>query len=448
MTTEATESFAPIREGARIQLLDVLRGLAVCGILPVNIIVMGTVGDTQGLTYPARWNADWITWSLQHVLLEGPMRGLFTILFGAGMLIMLRRTEGERPDIVPIDVWARRCLALLLLGIVQFAVFLWPGEILWTYGVAGLALLAFRTARPRTLWLWALLIMLGLSAFRTYDTGERVTTYQRAHSAEVAQAAGRWISSEEKQALDAARAAQAAVYPSDDSLAEEVRQRTSIGGLLRWSASGWAARHLGNYSWWGVAESLGFMLVGMALYRSGILTGAGSMSRYRSMLLWGCGIGLLLRSADLAWQARTGFELDLHRLSLTASLLRSFLYEPARLALTLGYIGLIVLLFRSGAFGAAHAVRALGRMALTTYCLQSILTSILFYGFGYVGAFDFVSLMIVSVGIWTATALFCVWWLKHSPIGPAERLLRALAYNSLRSDHRPQAEIVAGSPPL
>ena len=122
---------------ARIEVLDVMRGIAVCGILAVNILVMGTVGSTQGRTFPASWDVDWIAWVGQRLLLEGPMRGLFTILFGAGMVMMLRRAEGADGQALPIDVWTRRCLALLLLGVVHFLVLMWPGEILWTYGIAG-----------------------------------------------------------------------------------------------------------------------------------------------------------------------------------------------------------------------------------------------------------------------------------------------------------------------
>lgn len=163
-------SSAPVRAGDRIEVLDVMRGIAVCGILAVNIIIMGTVGSTQGRTFPFRWDADWIMWIFERVLLEGPMRGLFTILFGAGMVMMLRRSEGENGLALPIDVWTRRCLALLLFGVIHFLVLMWPGEILWTYGVAGLALLAFRTAKVRTLWIWALVIIACLSLHRAYHT--------------------------------------------------------------------------------------------------------------------------------------------------------------------------------------------------------------------------------------------------------------------------------------
>ncbi len=390
----------------RIDVLDVMRGLAVCGILAVNIFVMGTVGSTQGRTFPARWDADWVAWAGQRLLLEGPMRGLFMILFGAGMVIMLRKAEGPDGHALPIDVWTRRCLALLLFGVAQFLILMWPGEILWTLGVAGLALLAFRTAKVRTLWIWALLIIACLSAHRAYDTSTYVTTYQTALEAEGAKAAGLELTPEQQKALDAVASAKSANYPTEDALAQQVKQRTELRSLVGWSASGWAYRHLEIYSWIAVAESLSFMLVGMALFRSGILTGERPSRTYWRILIVAGGIGLMLRGIDLAWQARTAFELDIHRLNPIMSILRSGWYQPARLALTLAYVALIVLVVRGSMRAWKVPFRALGRMALTNYTLHSLLTSFLFYGVGYLGAFGAASLMLVTLAICAITAVF------------------------------------------
>lgn len=442
-------TLTPVRTSDRIDVLDILRGIAVCGILPVNIFVMGLVGSTQGRTFPATLNADWLAWGAQKLLFEGPMRGLFTILFGAGMLLMLRKSEGPNGQVLPIDVWTRRCLVLLLFGIIHFAVFMWPGEILWTYGVAGLALLAFRTASVRALWIWALIIIACLSLHRAYDTGTYVTTYQTALAGEETIAPGQSATPEQQAGLDAVEKAKAANYPTPDSLNEEIAQRTSWPGLFSWSANGWSFRHLGVYSWIGVAESLAFMLVGMALYRSGILVGAAPAATYWRLLIIGAGIGLALRSVDLAWQARTGFELDIHKMNPLMSWLRSGWYQPARLALTLGYVGLIVLLVQGERRLWTSSFRALGRMALTTYTLQSILTSILFYALGYLGAFGAAGLLLVSLGVCVVTAIFCVAWLRVFPIGPAEWALRAFAYASFTPWRKGRAsEVIARSPPL
>lgn len=439
----------PVRGTERIELLDVMRGFAVCGILAVNILVMGTVGSTQGRTFPASWDVDWIAWIGQRVLLEGPMRGLFTILFGAGMVMMLRKAEGPEAKVLPLDVWTRRCLVLLLLGALHFALLLWPGEILWTYGIAGFALLAFRTAKVRTLWIWALVIVAALSLHRAYDTSTYVATYQTALTGERTAEAGEKPSAEQQAALDAAAAAKAYNYPTDESIEAEIIQRTSFPGVLGWSASGWSFRHLGIYSWIGVAESLAFMLVGMALYRSGLLTGAASARTYWLILLIGGAIGLGLRIADFAWQAKTGFELDIHQMNPMMSLLRSGWYQPARLALTLAYFAAFVLLLRGGMKAWTPPFRAMGRLALTNYTLQSALASVLFYGLAFVGYFGTAALMGVTLGICIITALFSVLWLRRFSIGPMEWLLRVMAYGTFNIGRRRQAaEVISHSPPL
>lgn len=443
------QPIAPVAADQRMDLLDVIRGIALWGILAVNIFVMGTVGSTQGRSFPAQWNADWIAWTLQRLLLEGPMRGLFMVLFGAGMLMMLRKAEGEHPQVAPIDVWARRSLALLGLGVVHFLVLMWPGEILWTLGVAAFPLLAFRTARPRTLWIWALIIIACLSAHRAYNTSGYLESYQAALAGERARLEGRALSPEQEAGIAAAAGAVSANYPNQQALDAEVEQRTSLIPLIKWSAAGWAFRHLEIYSWIGVAESLAFMLVGMALYRSGILTGAAPAQLYWRMLLAGGGIGLGLRVADLWWQARTGFELDIHQLNPAMSLLRSAWYQPARLALTLAYIALFALLWRAGWRAWASPFRAMGRTALTVYTLQSVLASILFYGLGYLGEFGAAGLLMVALGICIVTALFSTIWLRHRSMGPMEWLLRAIAYGTFSPSRKPAAaEALARSPPI
>lgn len=432
----------------RIDLLDVIRGVAVCGILAVNIFVMGTVGSTQGRTFPMQFNADWIAWLAQRLFLEGPMRGLFMILFGAAMLMMLRKSEGENPQVAPIDVWARRSLALLAIGVFHCLILMWPGEILWTLGVAAFPLLAFRTARPRTLWIWALVIVACLSAHRAYNTSGYISSYQSALAGERARQQGQQLSPEQTAGIAAASDAKSANYPTPEALAAEVETRTHLISLIKWSAAGWAFRHLEIYSGIAVAECLAFMLVGMALYRSRILTGEAPAHLYWWMLLAGGGTGLALRVVDLWWQWRTGFELDIYRLNPNMSLLRSAWYQPARLGVTLAYIGAFALLWRSGLRAWTPPFRAMGRTALTVYTLQSLLTSILFYGFGFLGKFGAANLLLAALCISVVTAFISMKWLQHRSIGPMEWLLRAIAYSTLSPTRKPVGAEARTSSPL
>lgn len=423
----------PVALVDRIEILDVLRGVAICGILLMNIPFMGMTGDRGAPPLPAAWNADWISWGVQTIAFEGTMRGLFTMLFGAGMLLMLRKAEGSGRETVPFDIWTRRCWALIILGIVQFAVLMWPGEILVNYGVAGLFLLAVRTARPKILVTLGAVILILTSIPFAIEQYRQVETLRASIPAAAAKATGKKLTDEQAEAIKAADEARKIFHPTPADVAKEVKRRTEFPSLLAWSTGQWSEWNMGSGRWYlDVAESLGFMMIGMALFRTGVLTGTASAAVYRRMILVGYGAGVGLRLLLMAWGARTGFDLDIARLHMGMAVIRAAAYEPARLAITLGHVGLLVILFRNGALGRATPLRALGRMALTAYTLQSLLTSILFYALGWVGAFGFATLMGIAVAIWLITGLFATWWLGRHDMGPAEQLLRAAAYGSFR----------------
>jgi uncharacterized protein len=434
---------APTAAQARIDTLDILRGVAICGILLMNIPIMGGIPALGGPRLPAAWNADWIVAGVQTILFEGTMRGLFTLLFGAGMLLMLRRAEGADPRPEPIDVWTRRCLALMGLGIVQFAIFLWPGEILWTYGLTGLALLAFRTARIRSLLIAAAILIVGLTGWYLIQNTEQIATLRASVPAAAAQAAGRDLSEGQEDALDAVEEIRKVRHPTAHEIAAEYEQRTHLLPLVGWSTELWAEWNLGTEQWPWLAESLAFMLVGMALYRSGILTGQAPTRTYAQLAAIGYGVGLPLRAILFAWQAQSGFDGPPGSPDAAMIYYEQLIEQPARLLITLGHVGGVILLVRAGALGRAWTLRALGRMALTVYSLQSILTSVLFYGFGTVGRFGFATLEAIAVAIWIVTAAFALWWLRHFEIGPAEWLLRAIAYGDRTRPLRKAAALPA-----
>lgn len=442
-----TDIAMPTRLADRIETLDVLRGVAICGILLMNIPSMGMVGTLHRPPLPATWNADWITWLGQRILFAGSMRGLFTLLFGAGMVLMLRRAEGMHPDITPIDVWTRRCLALLALGVVNFLVLLWPGEILWCYGLTGFILLAFRTMRPRTLLLAAAICLVGLTASDGIDAYRQGRQYETSVAARVALAAHRPLTDAQKEAIAAADKQRAALYLTPQAIAEERAQRTYWPTLVAWSWATWSDINGSYFGWFDLAESLCFMLIGMALFRTGILTGQASRATYLHMTIWGYVGGCGLRVLNMWLTGRIGYDFVPAGDPLPVLVFRFANFEVARLLVTIGHVGFVILLFRSGMLGRATPLRALGRMALTTYLAQSLITSILFYGLGLVGTIGFAGLMAISAAIWIATGAFCLWWLGRHEMGPAEALLRAMAYGSFGPRRRREAAAALAATP-
>lgn len=423
---------SPSRTAARIEALDVLRGVAICGILLMNIFSMGGVGQFPLTHFPAAWDAEWIGWGIQTLFVQGAMRGLFTLLFGASMLLMLRRAEGADGQVAPLDAWARRSLALMGFGLVQWLVFVWPGEILWNYGITALVLLAFRTARPRTWLVTAALLLSMLTVNMAYRTWAEVGQMQQSYPALAQERAGRPITADQRDAIDAERVWLASVHLTPAARADEIERRTHWRSLYKWSEKFWDGENLGLTAWLDVAESMSFMLIGMAMLRGGILTGEASTATYRWMAVGGYAIGLTLRGWPVALAAQTGWDMGLPMVSTATWTVALSAFQPARLAVTIGHVGLVMTIWRAGWLGRATMLRSLGRMTLTVYCLQAIIGSLIFYAFGLVGRFDLWQLWGIAALIWVATALFCRAWLARFSMGPAERLLRGIAYGDLR----------------
>lgn len=430
--TSASAAYAPAVADARptpatrIETLDVLRGVAICGILLMNIWKMGGVTELPLTGFPARLDLEWLTWGVQALFVDGAMRGLFTLLFGASMLLMLRKVENGH--VAPLDAWARRSLGLMALGLFQWLLLQWPGEILWDYGVAGLFLLSFRTARPRTLLIAAAVIIAGLSVNTAYRSWQEVDQLHAAAPAAAALAAGRPVDADGRAAIEAAAAERAAIHPSAADRADAIRARTHLKSLLKWGEHFWAGENIGLSGWLEVAESVSFMMIGMALLRTGLLTGEASAATYRWMMIAGYGGGLALRALLVGLEVHTGWDMASPAVSTGLWTVALAVFQPARLLVTVGHVGLIVTLFRAGALGRATTLRSLGRMTLTVYCLQSLITSTLFYGFGFVGRWGLPTLWGIAALIWVATALFCRAWLSRFAMGPLERVLRAFAY--------------------
>jgi uncharacterized protein len=427
------------RVPARIETLDVLRGVAICGILLMNIWKMGGVTALPLRHFPPRLDAEWVTWGIQSLFVDGAMRGLFTLLFGASMLLMLRRAEGAGGSVAPVDAWVRRSLGLMALGLFQWLVLQWPGEILWDYGVAGLFLLSLRTARVRTLLIVAGLLIAALTVNTTYRGWQEGDQLHAAPAAAAALAAGRPVDAEGRAAIAAAAEDHATNHPTQADRAAAIAQRRSLPGLLKWAEHFWMGENIGLSGWLEVMESVSFMAIGMALLRMGVLTGEARASTYRWMMIVGYGGGVALRALLVGAAVRTGWDMSSPLVGTGAWTVALAVFQPARLLVTMGHVGLVVTLWQAGAFGRGTTIRALGRMTLTVYCLQSAIASVLFYGFGFVGAWSLPVLWLVAAAIWAATALFCRLWLARFAMGPAERLLRSFAYGELGKRSLPAA---------
>jgi uncharacterized protein len=420
-----TITLAPISRRDRIDNLDVLRGVAVLGILLMNIPGMGMPWEYGRPLTPVGPTLDWIVYTIQDVVFAGSMRGLFTLLFGAGMVVMLRRAD-EIQGAAAIQAYLTRCFALLLLGVANFALFLWPGEILFNYGLCGLMLLLFRKAENRVMLVAAAAMLVFMSVALGTPPLERAQTLRTAQAAIAAKAEGKKLTKEQTEAITKREEMIKKSKVSPEERAKEREIRTHFPSVLGWSAKAWLEFNYEPISLLFLLESLSFMLIGVVLFRTGVLTGEKSTGFYATLAVGGYAAGLLVRGAMSAVAWRAGFTPNP-----VSAEWRGFVYELGRLPTTIGLLGLVTLLFQQGLLGPwATALKAVGRMALTNYVGQSVITSILFYGLGFYDRFGFAQLMGVAVLIWIVQAIFSLLWLRAYEMGPLEWLLRSLTYGT------------------
>lgn len=418
----------------RLESLDLLRGFALCGILLVNIMMMGGLwGQYHPELPPTLANPDWSAWIIQHLFVQGSMRGLFTLLFGAGMLLITLRGEDGRGTIQAADVYFRRCMALLALGVFNATVLLFPGDILYVYGLSGFLLFVFRAVRPRTLIALsaALLLLLTLESavVGAYQAMEARRGAELASQVET----GAALSVEDAEALKLHVRAQEAQTLTPETIVEETAARTgSVVGLLKWSVRTWLDYAASSYTITLVIESVAFMLLGMALFKLGVLGGARSLGFYLALAGGGYALGLAVNGAQavMLWTSQFSSE------SWTAQTS----YELGRCAMTLGHVGLLLSLWKVNALGfVGRALRNLGRMALTNYLAQSAIAGLLFYGLNLWGRLDWWGLWGVAAGIWVFQMAFSALWLRTFNMGPLEWALRWFAYGRPSPQRRAKA---------
>jgi uncharacterized protein len=416
----------PTEREERIGMLDATRGIAVLGILIMNITAFGLPHSYDN---PTNWGgaagADLEAWRVAALFFEGTMRGMFTLLFGAGALLFLQRHAARSSGLLPADLFFRRTMWLIVFGLVNAYLLLWSGDILFYYGVVGLLLFVFRNMSPRKLMALAAVIMLLQSAVTFTEWYGYRQAAAAATSAREARDAGKVITPEQDQAIDTFAKINAEFQPPREELQETV-ERVRRSYLSAFGVVAPESFHFETVFFFqhGLLESLGMMLLGMALLKYGVLSGAASRRVYASMLLVGYAIGLAVNLFETSNLVRAQFAVE--------SLIASYLtYDLGRVPMTLGHIGLIGLLYQAASQSAAmRNLSAVGQLALTNYLSQSVICMFLFTGAGLAlfGRLDRHELYYVVAAIWIVQLIWSPLWLRRFRFGPAEWLWRSLTY--------------------
>jgi uncharacterized protein len=383
----------------RIRSLDVLRGVAVLGMLPVNIPLFAfpilarwnptAYGDFQGL--------NWWVWLATFVLADGKFISIFAMLFGAS-IVMLPGRAGEGA----IPAWRAHVLrtgSLLVLGLLH-AYLLWYGDNLVALALCGAVLFFARRLSPR--WL----LVLGGLAFATGSVVPLALTWSMVQGppAELAAWRDHYTPRRVNMALE--------IIQYQGGWTEQMRHRVPTA----WETQTW---YFASRLFW---QMTGLMLIGMALYKLGVLSAARSRAFYLRMGALGFGAGTLLTSLGLWRSFAAGWDL------LDFVLVSQQLHYWGSLFGALGWVALVMLLCQRG--WPLRPVGAVGRMALTNYLLQTLICTTVFYGhgFGLFGQVDRAGQFLIVLGVWAFQLLASSAWLRYLAMGPVEWVRRWFVY--------------------
>ncbi len=398
---------------SRLESLDFIRGCALFGILIMNIVGMGLgpaydnptiMGGDEGV--------DLWTWFVVNVTFEGTQRGLFSILFGAGVILFTNRRDST-------DAYFRRNLWLIAFGLFNAWILLWGGDILYFYGLTALFLFSFRNMSGKKLLALGVASFLLGAAWSGLDTANLLNLHDRAVAAEKVPAGKR--TDEQKKTIDEWKEASLGGPPP--AVVEKLKKENTAGYFRALQIR--APRIAEAESWWAYRyffDIFGMMMIGMSLFKLGVLTLEAKTRTYLAMMAGGYAIGFPLNIYEANWIMSHGFTgLAYHQANIT--------YDFARLAQTTGHLGLLGLFLRSGALSwFRQSMAAVGRMALTNYLTHSLVALIIFVLLGYWGQLARHELYYVVFAVWAVQIVLSPIWLKHFHFGPVEWLWRYLTY--------------------
>lgn len=417
----------PVTKAARVESLDILRGVAVFGILMMNITAFGLLGQAYDNPLADGGATGWnlIAYKIINLGFEGTMRGIFSLLFGAGIVLLTERMEQAGAGIMAAEIHFRRMGWMLLAGFIHWSLLLWYGEILFAYAMCGMLIFTLRKLPARYQLGLAAILLAASVGMSNYRSNEAVEAQAVASAATQAQASGAKLTTDQEQAI----AAWAEIASHSSATPESAEQQRALHTGSWWSAVKNQFAWSYQFQWttaprWLLTDMIPFMLIGMALLKLGVLGAKRSARTYGLMVLGGYAIGLTLGWRELHLILASNFE----PLGIAAA---SETYQFSRLAMVIGHLGLLLLFIRSGVLGwLQRALGAVGQMALTNYLMQTIICTALFYGFGFglFGYFERYQLYGVVAAIWVVELIWSPLWLARFRFGPFEWVWRSLTY--------------------
>jgi uncharacterized protein len=407
---------SPISSQERLEVLDVLRGLAICGILIGNMQWLSGYGMIPPAVAGEPALADRVTHFLVHFFVEGKFYSIFSFLFGFGFALQMARAE-ERGDL-NASLFKRRLFWLLVIGLLH-AYLLWAGDILSIYALMGFLLILFRSKPTNSLLKWAFVLLL-----------IPILTYILFYILFVTIAPP-----------DVAARVEAGQLEFWNQTVSKVPQSSYLQILTGYNLNMIVGRYMGLFFDMRLPKLLAMFLLGFYAYRRGFFQNLSSHQPFiRRVLIYGFILGL---AGNVAFAAVAGKE-AVFPPSL-AGIAGVISYAFGVPALALFFIAAVATMWQKEVWRRLLAFLApVGRMALTNYLLQTVICVLIFYGYGF-GQFGRVGASgatLIALAIFLFQVLLSALWLKYFSYGPMEWIWRQLTYRqrlNLRLKHNQTA---------
>jgi len=399
----------PVIQTDRISSIDVLRGVALLGILVMNIQAFSipmsaysnptAYGDLTGL------NA--VVWYISHLFFDQKMMSVFSMLFGAGVFLMTSRAEARLGKTAGLHY--RRMGFLLLFGMIH-AYLLWYGDILVYYALCGMVIYLIRKVHP---WLLLIIAFILICVPSVFMLGFGVL-FEFANQGTIQIGPG--VIDEQIEAWK----------PGAEAINEEVTAMQS-GWLtqIKYSAPIVAMFQTFFFLFFIFWKVTGLMLIGIALFKYGIFSAAKSTKFYLTMLIvsWAIGIPLIATEIHLQYANEWAWP--------TSMFLIPQINYWGSIPMALGWVALVMLFYKSGCGTLIrHALACVGQTAFTNYIFHTVVCTIIFYGrgFGLFGEIERTGQALIVIAIWIVQLILSPIWLRSYRYGPLEWLWRSLTY--------------------
>jgi uncharacterized protein len=394
-----SQSVGPIQLSERILFIDVLRGLALLGILAANMRAFFAPLDCYqfiGVLYHSR--ADLLAQGFIDTFIQGKFITIFSFLFGLGFAVQLSRAEAK--GVRFMGFYPRRLLALALFGLIH-GLLIWAGDVLLTYAFSGAILLLFRNRQQKTLLWWAgglfALPIVGITVFASLY-------FSRFHRA--------WMDP----------------TPPDIARLQSIINIYAHGTIRQIAVQNWVEWKQELPTTLFAIYAAGLFLLGMWVWRAGIVQ---HLDEYTAILKRVCAWCIPIGLAVSIFEAFVHATIPPTQVS-PVVIFANALWLPSSHVLSAGYISGLALLFqRANWHQLLLPFAAVGRMALTNYLMQSVLCTLFFYHYTtglYGGRIGPAIGLVLTVILYSAQVVASNWWLQRYRFGPMEWLWRGLTY--------------------